>query len=67
MKARQERRLTIYRDDSTSQLSYERVKTWFWVAGNTVLVISLLDGPEGRRTTTSNGRAGGSAGSATSR
>lgn len=67
MKARQERRLTIYRDDGTSQLFYERVKTRFWAATNTVLIISLLDGPEGRRTTTSNRRASGSAGSATSR
>jgi hypothetical protein len=44
---RQERKLTLYRDDSTSQVVYERVKAWFWTAGNTVLVISQYSGPEG--------------------
>jgi len=46
---RQERKLTLYRDDSTVQVVYERVKTFFWTAGNTVLVISRYDqqtGPE---------------------
>lgn len=35
-----ERKLTLYRDDSTTQVVFERVKAFFWTAGNTVLVIS---------------------------
>lgn len=35
--------LTIYRDDSTGQVVYENVKTYFWTANNTVLVISQYD------------------------
>lgn len=49
LKARSERRITIYRDDSTAQVTYDRVKTWFCTANNTVLVISRYedaDGPE---------------------
>lgn len=49
MSGRQERKLTLYRDDTTAQVVFERVKTFFWVAGNTVLVISQYDaktGPE---------------------
>lgn len=46
---RLERRITIYRDDSTSLVAYDRVKTWFWTAGNTVLVISRYDDAEGER------------------
>jgi hypothetical protein len=34
------RKITIYRDDSTTQVVYERVKHIFWTAGNTVLVIA---------------------------
>lgn len=34
------RTLTLYRDDSTVQVVYERVKAVSWTAGNTVLVIS---------------------------
>lgn len=34
------RTLTIYRDDSTVQVVYARVKSAFWTAGNTVLVIA---------------------------
>jgi hypothetical protein len=34
------RTLTLYRDDSTVQVVYERVKAVFWTAGNTVLVVS---------------------------
>jgi hypothetical protein len=41
--SRQTRRLTLYRDDSTVQVHYERVKTFFWTAGNTVLVIARYD------------------------
>lgn len=43
---RAERRMTLYRDDSTSQVVFDRVKTWFWTAGNTVLVISRYDSPD---------------------
>jgi hypothetical protein len=39
-KARKTRTLTLYRDDSTVQVVYERVKAVFWTAGNTVLVVS---------------------------
>ena len=41
------RNLTLYRDDSTVQVRYDRVKTFFWTAGNSVLVISRYDGEEG--------------------
>jgi hypothetical protein len=34
------RKITIYRDDSTTQVVYERVKHLFWAANNTVLVIA---------------------------
>lgn len=34
------RTLTLYRDDSTVQVVYDRVKAVFWTANNTVLVIS---------------------------
>lgn len=37
---RAERKITLYRDDSTAQVVYENVKTFFWTADNTVLVIS---------------------------
>lgn len=37
------RRITIYRDDSTTQVVYERVKHIFWTAGNSVLVIAQYD------------------------
>jgi hypothetical protein len=41
------RTLTLYRDDSTVQVVYERVKSVFWTANNTVLVISRYDADEG--------------------
>jgi len=41
------RRITIYRDDSTVQVRYDDVKTFFWTADNTVLSIARYDGPEG--------------------
>ena len=44
---RHERLVTLYRDDSTSQVVFDRVKTWFWTANNTVLVISRYDGETG--------------------
>jgi hypothetical protein len=34
------RTITLYRDDSTIQVIYKKVKTFFWTANNTVLVIS---------------------------
>lgn len=34
------RKVTIYRDDSTSQVVYNDVKHIFWTANNTVLVIA---------------------------
>lgn len=37
---RLERVVTLYRDDSTVQVVYDRVKTVFWTANNSVLVIS---------------------------
>lgn len=35
------RTLTLYRDDSTAQVVYSRVKTFFWTAANTVLTIAV--------------------------
>jgi len=40
------RKLTIYRDDSTTQVVYERVKHFFWTAGNTVLTIAQYNEDE---------------------
>lgn len=34
------RTLTLYRDDSTVQVVFQRVKSVFWTANNTVLVIA---------------------------
>ena len=34
------RRVTLYRDDSTTQVVYERVKHLFWLADNSVLCIA---------------------------
>lgn len=34
------RKLTVYRDDSTSQVVYKNIKAYFWTCNNTVLVIS---------------------------
>lgn len=39
------KRVTIYRDDSTTQVVYEDVKHTFWTANNTVLVIAQLTNP----------------------
>ena len=46
--AEKRRKVTLYRDDSTVQVVYDDVKTVFWTAGNTVLVVSRYrgDGPE---------------------
>jgi len=37
------RKITLYRDDSTTQVVYERVKHFFWLANNTVLCIAQYD------------------------
>ena len=37
------RNLRLYRDDSTTQVVFERVKHYFWLANNTVLCIAQLD------------------------
>ena len=47
MSERTERKLTLYRDDSTGQVVYDRVKTYFWTCNNTVLTISRYDASEG--------------------
>jgi len=47
MSVRQTRKLTIYRDDSTVPVVYDRVKAVFWTAGNTMLVVSRYDSEEG--------------------
>jgi hypothetical protein len=41
------RRLTLYRDDSTTQVVYDNVKHYFWLAGNTVLSIAVVYDPTG--------------------
>ena len=41
------RRLTLYRDDSTTTVVYERVKAFFWTANNTVLVVSQYTDDKG--------------------
>lgn len=43
MTEKRERTVTLYRDDSTVQVVYNRVKSVFWTAGNTVLVISRFN------------------------
>jgi len=34
------RKLTLYRDDSTTQVVFENVKHFFFTAGNTILTIA---------------------------
>ena len=34
------RKLTLYRDDSTTQVVFENVKHFFWTANNSVLTIA---------------------------
>lgn len=42
------RKLTLYRDDSTTQVVFENVKHFFWLANNTVLAIAqFTGGPKG--------------------
>lgn len=40
------RTLTLYRDDSTTQVAFENVKHFFWTANNTVLTIAQVTNPE---------------------
>ncbi|MEQ8605163.1 MAG: hypothetical protein RIB45_17765 [Marivibrio sp.] len=40
------RTLTLYRDDSTTQVVFEDVKHFFWTAGNTVLTIAQVTDTE---------------------
>jgi hypothetical protein len=39
-------KITLYCDDSTTQLVYENVKHFFWTANNTVLVIAQYTNKE---------------------
>jgi len=39
------RRITIYRDDSTTQVVLDQVKHFFWTANNTVLTIAQYIDP----------------------
>ena len=36
------RKITLYRDDSTTQVVYENVKHFFWTVGGTVLTIAQV-------------------------
>jgi hypothetical protein len=36
------RKITLYRDDSTTQVVFENVKHYFWLAGNTTLCIAQV-------------------------
>ena len=45
---RETRTVTVYRDDSTTQVVYEDVKHFFWLAGNTVLCIAQYSEPTGK-------------------
>ena len=40
------RRITLYRDDSTVQVAYDAVKAAFWTANNTVFVVSQYTNTE---------------------
>lgn len=44
---RKTRKLTLYRDDSTTQVVYDRVKHFFWLARNSVLCIAVYSADEG--------------------
>lgn len=43
------RKITLYRDDSTTQVVYDRVKHIFWTANNSVLVIAQFTDPPKHR------------------
>lgn len=40
------RKVTLYRDDSTTQVVYENVKHIFWTADNSVLTIAVYTNVE---------------------
>ena len=40
------RTVILYRDDSTAQVVYESVKSFFWTANNTVLTIAVYSNVE---------------------
>ena len=42
MSNRAYRRISVYRDDSTTPIVYEPVKSIWWEEGNTVLVIAYI-------------------------
>jgi hypothetical protein len=42
----QSRTVTLYRDDSTTQVVYENVKHLFWLAGNSVLCLAIYRAPD---------------------
>lgn len=48
MSTQKRRRVTLYRDDSTVQVVYDNVKTFFWTANNSVLVVSLFANDTGK-------------------
>ena len=37
------RKITLYRDDSTTQVVYKRVKHFFWTANNSVLTLAVYN------------------------
>lgn len=39
------RKITLYRDDSTTQVVFENVKHFFFTAGNTILTIAQYTDP----------------------
>jgi hypothetical protein len=39
------RKITVYRDDSTTKVEYENVKHYFFTANNTVLTIAQYTNP----------------------
>lgn len=45
---RKTRTVTIYRDDSTTQVVYDNVKHLFWTANNTVLTLAVYTSSKGK-------------------
>lgn len=41
------RKLTLYRDDSTTQVVFDNVKHFFFTAGNSILTIAQYTDPNG--------------------
>lgn len=44
---RKTRTVTIYRDDSTTQVVFDKVKHFFWLANNSVLCLAVYTAAEG--------------------